>query len=252
MLKVSMLSLCSRSNRCVAFAIAALGLPSLASAALLNGSFSSSAPANENLTTDGTIDWGIWDYQSSGAGTSGAPSDRKLGSLFIGNASALLGTPRGITGTSAPPTYTFTDGTSPVSGTGISIGALTDTSINTLGSGFKLNITGNPLLTETVRVYLDSFAAVGTMTATLNGATTYTDSSGSAPASSRLPFVYTFTFQPNSVSDQLQLSYSISTLNGGSANVDLQAVTVAPEPASMGLAGVAGLLLLARRRRAAI
>jgi hypothetical protein len=226
-----------------------LGTSGAASAAVLNGSVSTTSPANVNLTAEGTIDWAIWDYQSGTTGTTGAPSNKKVGGSAVSGVTALLGTPRGITGTATPPTYTYADGTSPVAATAAAIGGITDTSINVLGSGFKLNVTGNALLPETVRVYVDVFNAVGTMTATLNGATTYSNSSISSNAT-RIGGVYTFTFQPNVSTDTLQLNYSISTLNtGGSSNVSLQAATVGvPEPASLGLVGAAGMLLLRRRR----
>jgi hypothetical protein len=226
-----------------------LGTSGVASAAVLNGSVSTTSPANVNLTAEGTIDWAIWDYQVGTTGTTGAPSNKKIGGSAVSSVTALLGTPRGITGTSTPPTYTYADGTSPVAATAAAIGGITDTSINTLGSGFKLNITGNSLLPETVRVYVDVFNAVGTMTATLNGATTYSNSSIGSNAT-RIGGVYTFTFQPNVSTDTLQLNYSISTLNtGGSSNVSLQAASVGvPEPASLGLVGAAGMLLLRRRR----
>jgi len=227
-----------------------MGVADVGSAAALTGSVSTPAAGNVNLTAKGTTDWAIWDYQSSSTGTSGAPSNRRLGGSAIGNMSAALGTPRGITGTVPVQNYTYTDGTSPTSATGSVIGAITDTSINVVGSGVKLNITGDPTTPETVTVYVTGFNAIGTFTAQLNGATTYTDSTPSFGAT-RTPAVYTLTFQPNLVTDTLQLSYTISTLNaGGNANLDLQAVTVAavPEPCALGLLAAGGLQLLRRRR----
>lgn len=231
---------------------AVLGLAHRAPAALLNGSVTTSAPTSVDLTSDGTVDWAIWDYQTSSTGTSGAPSNRKAGGTAIGSASALLGTPRGISGTSAPPKYTYTNGTAPVSATAVSIGALTDTSINATNSGFMLSIAGNPSQAETVKIVVDAYNAIGNFTATLNGATTYTDSSLNSSASSRLPAVYTLTFQPDTAADLLTIKYSIGTLTGnGSSNVDLQAVSVAPEPGAAGLLCAAAAATLLRRRRQA-
>ncbi|HEX8916419.1 MAG TPA: PEP-CTERM sorting domain-containing protein [Humisphaera sp.] len=229
---------------------AAVAATADAGAAVLTGSVTTTAPANVNLTSEGTIDWAIWDYQAGTAGTSGVPSNRKSGGSAIGTVTAVLGTPRGITGTLTPPTYTYTNGTSPASATGATIGAITDTSINAVGSGVRLNISGDPTKVEVVRLYVAGFNAVGTLSAQLNGATTYVDSSASY-GGNRTGSVYTLSFQPNTAADQLQVSYTIQSLNtGGNANVDLQAVTVGvPEPAGAGLLAVAAAGFLTRRRR---
>lgn len=230
---------------------AAAGFAGLASAATLTGSVSTIPPAVVNLTTEGTADWAIWDYQTSATGTSGAPSNRKAGGALIGNMTAALGTPRGITGTATPPNYNYTNGTSPVSATNVSIGAVTDTSVNVLGSGYRLSITGTPAVPETVIVYTSLFNATGTFTATLNGATTYTNSTPTSANSVRQAAVYSLTFQPNTAGDLLQISYTVNSLNtGGNSNLDLQAVTVAvPEPGSAALLCAGGLVLLRRRSR---
>jgi hypothetical protein len=220
-----------------------------AKAAMLIGSVNLTPGSSEDLTADGPVDWAIWDYQAGSAGTSGAPSNRKSGGSAISNVTAALGTPRGITGTVPASTFTYTNGTSPVSATNVLIGAITDTSINLANSGIKFNVTGDPGVVEGVKVIVSGFNAIGTFTATLNGAPVYTDSSASY-AATRRPVAYTLQFQPDSASDLLQISYTIGTLNtGGNANVDLQAVAVSvPEPISMGWVGLAGAMLLGRRR----
>jgi hypothetical protein len=241
-----------RSGRTIIFGVVVLAAGASATdagAAVLTGSVSTTAPANVNLTGEGTVDWAVWDYQAGTAGTSGVPSNRKAGGSAVGTVTAVLGTPRGITGTLSPPTYTYTNGTSPTSATAAVIGAITDTSINAVGSGVRLNIAGDPTKVEVVRLYVAGFNAVGTLTAQLNGATTYVDSSASY-GGSRTGSVYTLSFQPNTAADLLQVSYTIQSLNtGGNANVDLQAVTVGvPEPTAIGAAAVAAIGLLARRR----
>ena len=219
-------------------------------AAVLIGSVNLTPATPENLTADGGVDWAIWDYQAGTAGTSGAPSNRKLGGSAISGMTAALGTPRGITGTVPGSTFSYTDGTSPASATNALIGAITDTSINVVNSGFRFNVTGDPGAVETVKVIVSGFSAIGTFTATLNGAPVYTDSSASY-GTIRKPTLYTLTFQPDSATDLLQISYTIGTLNaGGSANVDLQAVAVGvavPEPVSAACVGL-GMMFLARRR----
>jgi hypothetical protein len=223
---------------------------SSARGAVLTGSVNLTPGSPEDLTADGPVDWAIWDYQVGTAGVSGAPSNRKSGvTPVIANISGVLGTPRGITGSVGSPKYTYTDGTSPASQTAASIGAITDTSVNIVGSGVKFAVTGDPTRLETVNVLVTGFSAVGMFTATLNGAPVYTDSSKSY-SNSRSPVTYTLTFQPDSAADLLQISYTIKSLNaGGSSNVDVQAVAViAPEPMSLGMVIVMGMVLGLRRR----
>ena len=221
-----------------------------ASAATLSGSVTTSVSSPVNLTNEGPVDWAIWDYTAAAQGTSGAPSNRKLGGTAIGNMSAVVGTPRGITGTFSPPTYTYTNGTSPASATAAAIGAITDTSVNVVGSGWRLSVTGDPLTTETVKLYVAGFNGTGTLTATLNGATTYTDSSR-VYGGTRSGALYALTFKPDSASDVLQVSYVLQSVSGsGNANVDLQAVAVAvPEPAGLGLLAIGAVGTLRRRQR---
>jgi hypothetical protein len=231
--------------------VGVLGLCGLsASGATLSGAVTTTVSSPVNLTNEGPVDWAIWDAQAAGSGTSGARSNRKLGGTAIGNMSAVVGTPRGITGTFTPPTYTYTNGTSPTSAAGASIGAITDTSVNVVGSGWRLSVTGDPLTTETVKFYVAGFNGTGTFTATLNGVTAYTDSSR-VYGGTRSGALYTLDFKPDSASDLLQVSYVLQTATGnGNANVDLQAVAVSvPEPGMISAVGLGAVGLKRRRRR---
>src|SRR4051812_41387563 len=118
-----------------------------ASAAVLTGSVTTTIPSPVDLTAAGPVDWAIWDYQAAAQGTTGAPSNRKLGGTAIGNASAVNGTLRGITGTTLAPRYSYADGTSPTGASSVLIGAITDTTLNTAGPGVKFSVTGDPLTT---------------------------------------------------------------------------------------------------------
>ena len=234
---------------CVALLGGAWGLS--ASAATLSGSVTTAVPATVNLTAPTTVDWAIWDYQAAAQGTTGAPSNRKLGGTSIGNASAVNGTLRGITGTLTPPRYSYTDGTSPTSASSAAIGAITDAVLNTAGPGVRFSVTGDPLTTRTVQVYVAGFQATGTFTATLNGAPVYTDSSITY-GGTRTGALYTLDFRPDSAADVLQMSYVMQSVNAGAsnANVDLQAIAVSvPEPAGLGLLAVGAVGVMRRRRR---
>jgi len=231
--------------------IGLLGLS--ASGATLSGSLTTSVASPVDLTAMGTVDWATWDYRAGSAGTNGVASNRKLGGTAIGVATALKGTPRGITGTiPAPaPAYSYTDGTSPTTLSNTLIGALTDTSVNVVGSGVRLTVAGDPTRPRTVNVYLSGFNGVGAFTATLNGATQYFNDGVSYVNSIRTPALYTLTFQPDSAADLLTIQYEVESLSGGgNANMDLQAVAVSvPEPGVISAVGLGAVGLMRRSRR---
>jgi hypothetical protein len=234
---------------CGALIAGACGLS--ASGATLTGTATTAIPSTVNLTAPWTVDWAEWNYTASNQGASGAPSNRKLGGTSIGNASAVQGTLRGITGTMPTPTYSYSDGTSPTSSGAAALGAITDTVLNVAGPGVRFSVTGDPLTTRTVQVFVAGFLATGTFTATLNGAPVYTDSSITY-GGTRSGALYTLDFRPDSVTDVLQMSYVIGSVNAGAANanVDLQAIAVSvPEPGVVSAAGLAVVALGGRRRR---
>jgi hypothetical protein len=229
------------------------GVGGTAWAASLSGSVTTTVPSPVNLTAEGTLDWAIWDYRAAANGASGAPLNRKLGGTAIGNASAVSGTLRGITGTVPAPQYNYSDGTSPTSAASDVIGAITSTVLNTAGPGVRVSITGDPTGERIAKIFVTGFNGTGTFTAALNGAATYTDSSQSY-GNTRFPAIYTLTYRPDSATDLLQVSYTIQSVNGGgNANMDLQAVTVSavpvPEAGSVVMLGVGAVGLMGRGRR---
>ena len=152
--------------------------------------------------------------------------------------------------------YSFSDGTSPTSGTNASLaGLIFNSDIGTLaaGKGLQLSIAGDPALERIITLYLGGFGATGNLTLTLNGvALPVTDSSQVFTSTNPKHIaIYTVRFQPDFAADTLTVQYTASavtdTVNG---HVGLQAVTVSavPEPGTSILGGV-GALLLCRRRR---
>lgn len=229
--------------------VAALMSAGVASAATLTGQAFSSVNSPANLTDfseDG--DWALWN--SSASPSSGVPNNRKADvTALIGDVSPLVGAnARGVTVASLLQ-FSYTDGVSPASASNVDAFGITDASLDTSGAGVELDITGDPSKLLFVRLFVAGFRATGNLTATLAGATTYTDSSLSW-TESKLGRMYLLRFQPDNISDKLHIEFSASS-TGGSGHLLLSAVTVAaPTPAALpaGL-GLLSLITLRRHRR---
>jgi hypothetical protein len=235
-----------------------------APAAVLTGSVSTTVTGPVNLTTEGTTDWAVWNYSTNPittpASQTAGPSNRKAAvTPAIGSATTLVGNARGTSSTLPTLTYTYTDGTSPTTlSPPATQGVLFDTTLNNTSAGFTFNITtGVAGVPEVVKLYLSGFGTTPTLTATLPGATAYTDNSVTYPDTARPVTVYTLDVTPDHTGDLLAVKYQSTANNpgNGNANADLQAVTVGsvPEPSAAGLlaAGAAGVLARRPRRRGA-
>lgn len=213
----------------------------------------------EDLTADGTTDWAVWNYTTnpiSGTNKTIAPSNRKAGvTAVIGSATTLVGAARGTTSTPPSMTYTYTDGASPTSLTAATQGEIFDTSLADNNAGVTVTITaGQAGVPQVARIFVTGFNANPTFTASLPGATAFTDNAVSYPANARPPREYVINFTPDNTGDLLTITYQTANSLGANGNVDLQAVTVAPapEPATLGaLAVAAATTHLSRRRRLA-
>jgi hypothetical protein len=232
-----------------AAAVAALVITASASAAMLSGQAYSSVSSPADLTdfSEGG-DWALWN--SSASPSSGVPNNRKAGvTPLIGDVSPLVGAnARGVTAASLLK-FSYDDGVSPTSASNVDAFGITDASLNTSGAGVELDITGDPSKLLFVRLFVAGFRATGNLTATLAGATTYTDSSLSW-TESKVGRMYLLRFQPDNVSDKLHIEYSASS-TGSNGHLLLSAVAVAvPTPAALpaGL-GLLSLITLRRSRR---
>jgi hypothetical protein len=232
-----------------------------AAAAVLSGSYTSTPPSSANLTTAGPVDWAIWTQTATGAygatATAAVPDNRKTGvTSIIGNAT-VVGAPttvRGVGGTGVA--YTYTDGTSPATLTNTTVGGVTSSGLDVTGNGVQVTVVGDPTRTLFVNVYVGGFVtAANTFTASLAGATTFTDTSSTFPsATPKVAGLYTLAFRPDNIGDALTLRYTLTeNTTGGNSHVLLQAVAVStvPEPAAAGLLAVGGAVALLRRRRVA-
>jgi MYXO-CTERM domain-containing protein len=127
-------------------------------------------------------------------------------------------------------TYTYSNGNSPTTLTNSILGGIINSSLS-LNQGVQLNITGNPSQVYTVNIWGTGVNATGTMTATLNG--TSPVSLTSQAFTTRVADQFTFSFQPDSVSDLLNIKFVTTATSGISPFVGIQAVAIAPAAAPM-------------------
>ncbi len=211
------------------------------------------ANTSYNLTTLGTLDWAFYDTTANPA--NGLPTNDKLGGNYIGTVITLGGgSLRGSASSTTEPDFTYTDGTSPASGTGENPGGLFNTQLDTLGAGVRLAIDLPTTDQYTIYLWTAAFFARGTFTASLAGFTDYVslatdDASGPAP---KQTYMYTLTAQALNAGDDLTISLVTQADNGSSAHVLLvgAAVGIVPEPGTMTMffTGL-GLLGVIRRRQ---
>lgn len=210
-----------------------------------------------NLTAQGSLDWAYWAPTSTSviAGLI-APTNEKIGGSLIGSAETIGGAGlRGSAGGTTLERYSFTDGTSPTTGTNASLAGLifsSPTGSAANGTGLQFSIVGDPNEERIVTLYLGGFQATSNLTLTLDGvALPITDSQVFTTFNPKHIDVYTIRFQPDSVDDLLLVQYTASVITDtANGHVGLQAVTVAvPEPAAASLLCLGGLALCRRRRR---
>ena len=226
-------------------------------AATLSGTAFQIAEQGVNLTTEGTLDWALWDSTTSTAVSSKDFTNSQNGGAGIISAITAVdgnGTytsVRGVTGASQ--TYTYTDGTSPVSQTDATAGFVINSKLDSLNIGVGLTISGAVGQMYEVDIWTSGFRSRGELTASLNGASDIVLLSrifgdvGASKESSR----FTISFMPDSESDVLNLSYLMVGDSGTSAHTGIQAVAVraVPEPSTFALLlGAAGMLAAINRR----
>ena len=252
----------SRSWKVLAIvAVTVAAVSAQGQAAVITGTFTSVADSDFDLTSLGTADWAYWNTSSNPA-TGGPKTNEKSGGTAIGTISPVGGGDvRGSTsGTRPVYDFTFTDGTSPVSGTVDNAIGLFNTQLDTVGAGVSLDVILPAATTYAVYVWAGAYETdVATFAASVSGATDYVNTSlshtGGAPKASAL---YTLTVTPDTAGDTLGLSLTLTDDgSGGSSNVLISGVAVAavrqpdliPEPATLSLLGLGALLALRRRRR---
>jgi hypothetical protein len=209
-----------------------------------------------------TIDWAIWNTTLGTAVPGVTATNTQSGGDGLISAITPFSTTvvptnfvRGVGG--ATQTFTYTDGTSPVSQTNATLGFVANSTLATAGRGVQVSISGNTSQQYRVDVWTVGFAGQGEMRASLNNASSVTltselfGTSGTNKASN----LFTFLFTPDSASDLLTLSFHLMANNiGANGHVGIQAITVStvPEPAAYALLlgfGGLGFAVVRRRRR---
>ena len=225
-----------------------------ATGAVLTGSVTQYATADVDLAASGTLDWAIWNTTSSTPVSSLAPTNTKdggaglIGDLFGVGGSA--GNVRGFGGVDDT-FYSYTDGTSPETLSNATQGFVGNASLDSLGSGVTLSITGDPLQPLRVDIWTSGFRATGEMTVSLNGVADPVVLTASFGAD-KTPALFSFVFQPDVLSDVLGISFVMTEDTGSSAHIGIQAVAISPVPeptvTTLLLGGLAVFALRRRRR----
>jgi parallel beta-helix repeat protein len=168
-----------------------------------------------NLTTQGPIDWAVWGYGSNGTSTSLAPDVRKLGGNAISNLENINpGTSVPLRGLGQFPdkaayNFSWSNGSDPLRESLEPGGIQHDgeqTSSDTVGDGFGFTVPAG-LEPRTVKVYVATNRADGTLTAHLSdsSAADYVDVLPAATDENTA--VYTITYQANSDGQTLHITW---------------------------------------------
>ena len=239
-----------------------LAVGTVSHAAVLVGELVNGSPYRENTVFDlseyGTSDWAYWNTTASSL-ASGSPTNEMNGGSMIGDISVIgAGSLRGSKASTKPAaSYSFTNGTSPVSGTVQQPSGLFSNSLATDGSGVSLAIILEEVRTYEIDLWTAAFDVTkGTLTATLNESSFVNSEISAGTVGGIKPvFLYRLTVTPDQAGDVLEIRLvNTKSGSGESGHVLLSgaAVSAVPEPSSAGL-WILGFTLAyfvsARRRR---
>ncbi|HST17593.1 MAG TPA: PxKF domain-containing protein [Gaiellaceae bacterium] len=201
--------------------------PALAAGGSITASRSDSTALKRpfNLTTEGPIDWAVWGYSNGGTSTSLAPDVRKAGGSAISNleniSPALPTVPlRGLGQFPDVDAFNFSwsNGSGPLRDSHAATGIQHDgqqTGSSTSGDGFGFTVPAG-LQPRTLKVYVATNRAVGTLTAHLSdgSAPDYVDSLPAAVDQNTA--VYTITYVAGSAAQTLHVTWVESSDTCGS------------------------------------
>lgn len=206
-----------------------------------------------DLTTYGTSDWAYWAQTADPLTAPLAPSNEKASAGFIGSITAVAGNGiRGSTSTTKPPyDFSFTDGSSTVSGSVSDIIGVFNRSLGTTGNntGVQLDVTAPSADPFVIYVWGTSFQSTGNLTATI-GIATDNDSTLVHEGTRSPGKLYTIAVTPDSAGQtvNVRMMHTNSTNDFSNASISAVAVVV-PEPSTLAIVAVGSLALALRRPR---
>lgn len=200
--------------------LALLALPGLVSAATLSGSFTPLPPTIVDLTAEGTLDWAHWGLVTEWSQNHRYGMPRQINSSFVTDAYFTDGPYLLDGGTTA---FSWTNG-SPSRTVGTTTNGASifgDKLPGNTPTGFQLRCLADTA-PRRLKVYVATSGAQATFSASLSGASTYTDHSLNG-ATGPLNGVYTLSFQAGYPGQTLMVSLTSTDTSG---YITLQAATL--------------------------
>jgi hypothetical protein len=200
----------------VAAAACVFAVPAFAAGSIVGSRVDTTSLKNPvNLTTQGPIDWAVWGYGSNGTSTNLAPDARKLGGNAISNLENIdPGTAVPLRGLGQFPdaaayNFSWSNGSDPLRESLAPGGIQHDgeqTSSSTLNDGFGFTVPAG-LQPRTVKVYVATNRADGTLTASLSDGSASDYVNVLPAATDENTAVYTITYQANSDGQTLHVTW---------------------------------------------
>jgi hypothetical protein len=196
--------------------------PMLTRGATLTGSFAQVPPGTGvDLTGEGQLDWGYWGLITEGSYNHKYGVTQQISYAFITD-TFLTDGPYQLTHSSN--TFSWSNGTPSRAATNAATGVFIygDSLPGNTRTGFQLQCPADTSLKQ-LKLYVGSSGAQATFSASLSGATKYTDSSFNG-ATGPLNGVYTLNFQASSPGQTLTVTFNSTDTSG---YLILQAATLA-------------------------
>lgn len=203
---------------------AALNLPAAQIAGSVSAQISNTAAAYD-LTALGTSDWAYWNKADLLTVATLAPANEKAGATLISVISPVGGTAvRGTNSATKPPVdFSFTDGTSPASGTQTDPTAVFNSTLGSASIGMSFTVTLPAVNTYQILIWAGGFASTGAtaktrLSATVGAASYSSPGETIIPSSPKPTFLYTLTVTSDTANQVVTISNILAELSGTTTN----------------------------------